>query len=195
MPAGKGKPALGYRAGKKGSHGCKGYPTVSADGTVHGCHPTKAKASAQARAIWASVAKSYVKDVTKSMVVEGDFVMFMGEEDEIKVGRVQYMMTEGILGLSDSEYAIEATPEDPALLVRLYEEEDGAWEEECEMHGVKSSETVKIASLAVSVDVVQEMASSSDASVTYVPDSMDAYDNQMGKSLWGGKFDPKGMSK
>lgn len=56
MPAGGGKgPAKGYHAGKKGSHGCKGYPTVSADGTVHGCHPTKAAAAAQARAIWASV--------------------------------------------------------------------------------------------------------------------------------------------
>lgn len=56
MPVGGGgKPAGGYRAGKKGSYGCKGYPTVSADGTVHGCHPTKAAAASQARAIWASV--------------------------------------------------------------------------------------------------------------------------------------------
>lgn len=56
MPVGGGKgPAGGYRAGKKGSYGCKGYPTVSADGTVHGCHKTKQEAAAQARAIWASV--------------------------------------------------------------------------------------------------------------------------------------------
>lgn len=56
MPAGGGgKPAGGYRAGKKGSYGCSGYPTVSADGTVHGCHKTKEEAATQARAIWASV--------------------------------------------------------------------------------------------------------------------------------------------
>ena len=55
MPAGAGKPARGYHAGKKGSYGCSGYPTVSADGTVHGCHKTKEQAAAQARAIWASV--------------------------------------------------------------------------------------------------------------------------------------------
>lgn len=56
MPAGGGGkgPAGGYRAGKKGSYGCSGYPTVSADGTVHGCHDTKEQAAAQARAIWAS---------------------------------------------------------------------------------------------------------------------------------------------
>ncbi len=57
MPAGGGGkgPAGGYRAGKKGSYGCSGYPTVSADGTVHGCHKTKEEAATQARAIWASV--------------------------------------------------------------------------------------------------------------------------------------------
>ena len=181
MPEGKGKPAGGYRAGAKNSYGCKGYPTVSADGTVHGCHPTKAKAAAQARAIWAATAKKFVTNVSKAMVAEGDFVMFLCEEDEIKVGRVQYVMTEGVLGLSDSEYAIMATPEDPALLVRCYEEEDGAWEEECMMHGVKSSEAVKIESLMVSVDVIQEM-SSGQPSQDYMPDPMDAYDNSIGKA-------------
>jgi hypothetical protein len=63
MPVGGGKPAGGYRAGKKGSYGCKGYPTVSADGTVHGCHPTKAAAAQQARAIWASVNSKKADDV------------------------------------------------------------------------------------------------------------------------------------
>ena len=87
MPVGGGgKPAGGYRAGKKGSYGCEGYPTVSADGTVHGCHPTKAKAQAQARAIWASTAKKFISGVEKAMVTEGDYVMFLCEEDEIKVG-------------------------------------------------------------------------------------------------------------
>lgn len=56
MPAGGGGkgPAGGYRAGRRGSYGCSGYPTVSADGTVHGCHETREQAAAQARAIWAS---------------------------------------------------------------------------------------------------------------------------------------------
>ena len=56
MPVGGGgKPAGGYHAGKKGSYGCAGYPTVSSDGTVHGCHPTKTQAAEQARAIFASI--------------------------------------------------------------------------------------------------------------------------------------------
>lgn len=156
MPAGGGKPAGGYHAGKKGSYGCSGYPTISADGTVHGCHKTKASAAAQARAIWASTSEK----MSKAMVTEGDFVMFAYEE-EIKVGRVEYVMTTpGTLGLAGSEYALEYMEEDKPIIVRLYEQEDGAWEEECELMYVRMSEVVKIDSLPVSVDVVVEMTGS-----------------------------------
>jgi hypothetical protein len=192
MPVGGGgKPAGGYRAGKKGSYGCKGFPTVSADGTVHGCHPTKAKAAAQARAIWASTtAKKFVDTISKSMVTEGDFVMFMGEEEEIKVGRVEYVMSNpGWLGLEGSEYALEYMEDDKPIIVRLYEEEDGAWEEEEYVCYHRMSEVVKIESLSVSVDLVVEMGSGESEPSTEVQMAM--YDAQIGKSLWSGKFDPR----
>ena len=155
MPVGGGgKPAGGYRAGAKGSYGCSGFPTVSADGTVHGCHPTKARAQAQARAIWASTARKSIAAVEKSMVTEGDFVMFSGEE-EIQVGRVEYVMTNpGMLGLQGSEYALEYAEDDKPIIVRLYEEEDGTWEETEEVVYQRMSEVVKIESLSVSVDLV-----------------------------------------
>lgn len=194
MPAGKGKPAGGYRAGAKGSYGCDGYPTVSADGTVHGCHPTKARAAAQARAIWASTAKKFINNVEKSLVTEGDFVMFICEEDEIKVGRVEYVMrSPGTLGLPGSEYALEYVENDQPLIIRLFEEEDGAWEEESELVYHRMSEVVKIESLSVSVDLIMEMGSSGTGipSTAEVPDMMATYDVQIGKSLWGGKFSPK----
>jgi len=184
MPAGKGKPAGGYRAGKKGSHGCKGYPTVSADGTVHGCHPTKARAAAQARAIWASTARKSITSVEKSMVTEGDFVMFINEDDEIKVGRVEYVMTNpGLLGLQGSEYALEYAEDDKPIIVRLYEEEDGSWEEEEYVCYHRMSEVVKIESLSVSVDLVVEMGSSGSG----IPETdsetlMAMYDAQIGKA-------------
>ena len=185
MPVGGGgKPAGGYRAGAKGSYGCDGYPTVSADGTVHGCHPTKARAAAQARAIWASTAKKFVNGVEKAMVAEGDYVMFLCEEDEIKVGQVEFVMNEGTYGLAGSEYAMEATPEDPVLSIRIFEEEDGAWEATENIHAHKASEAVKIESLMVSMDIVREMQSSSSPEETMEPvmDSMDAYDNSIGKA-------------
>lgn len=159
MPVGGGgKPAGGYRAGKKGSYGCKGYPTVSADGTVHGCHPTKAKAQSQARAIWASTSRKSISEVSKAMVSEGDFVMFICHDEEIKVGRVEYVMTNpGMLGMEGSEYALEYMEDDKPLIIRLYEEEDGSWEEEEYVVYHRMSEVVKIESISVSQDVVVEM--------------------------------------
>lgn len=159
MPVGGGgKPAGGYRAGKKGSYGCKGYPTVSADGTVHGCHPTKAKAQSQARAIWASTSKKLISEVSKAMVSEGDFVMFICHDEEIKVGRVEYVMTNpGMLGMEGSEYALEYMEDDKPLIIRLYEEEDRSWEEEEYVVYHRMSEVVKIESISISQDVVVEM--------------------------------------
>lgn len=157
MPKGKGGPAGGYRAGKKGSYGCSGYPTVSADGTVHGCHKTKGQAAAQARAIWASTARKSISYVEKAMVSEGDFVVFICHDEEMKVGRVEYVMTEGIFGLSGSEYAMEATPEDPVLSIRIFEEEDGAWEETEYTVGHRSSEVIKVESIKVAQDIIVEM--------------------------------------
>jgi hypothetical protein len=185
MPVGgKGKPAGGYRAGKKGSYGCDGYPTVSADGTVHGCHPTKARAAAQARAIWASTARKSMDVIEKGLVTEGDFVMYMGEDDEIMVGRVEYVMTNpGLLGLPGSEYALEYAEDDKQIIVRKYEQEDGAWEEEPYVCYHRMSEVVKIESLSVSVDLVVEMGSSdSDIPEADTETLMAMYDAQMGKA-------------
>jgi len=184
MPAGKGKPAGGYRAGAKGSYGCDGFPTVSADGTVHGCHPTKAKAAAQARAIWASTARKSITSVEKSMVTEGDFVMFINEDDEIEVGRVEYVMTNpGLLGLPGSEYSMEYAEDDKPVIVRCYEEQDGSWSEEEHVYYVRMSEVVKIESLSVSVDLVVEMGST-DSGIPQMDSEMmmAMYDAQIGKA-------------
>ena len=184
MPAGKGKPAGGYRAGAKGSYGCDGYPTVSADGTVHGCHPTKARAAAQARAIWASVARKSMPTLEKSMVTEGDFVMFICHDEEIKVGRVEYVMTNpGWLGMEGSEYALEYMEDDKPLIIRLYEEDGGAWEEEEYVVYHRMSEVVKIDSLSVSMEMVMEVGST-DSEVPQPSEEtmMAMYDAQMGKA-------------
>ena len=174
MPVGgKGKPAGGYRAGKKGSYGCSGYPTVSADGTVHGCHKTKGQAAAQARAIWASVARKFVPSVEKAMVSEGDFVAFICHDEEMKIGRVEYVMTEGIFGLTGSEYAMEATPEDPVLSIRIFEEEDGAWEETEYTVGHRASEVVKVESIKVYQEMVVEMTATPNGMTETVVEEMD----------------------
>jgi hypothetical protein len=159
MPVGGSKkPAGGYRAGKKGSYGCNGYPTVSSDGTVHGCHPTKSAAAAQARAIWASVnseKKIEIKDLEKAAFAEGDFVI-VSCEDEIHVGRVEYVMTNGASGLPGSEYYLETSPENPALVVRTLEfESDGQyWEETIYLVSVAAEEATKIAPLPLDAEAL-----------------------------------------
>lgn len=180
MPKGKGKPAGGYHAGKKGTHGCKGYPTISADGTVHGCHPTKTQAAAQARAIWASVnAKKNIsiKELEKAMAAIGDFVI-ASCEDEVHVGRVEYVMTSGASGLPGSEYYIETSPDNPAFIVRTleFESEGQYWEETEYLIAVKAEDTTKIEPLALDAEALI----APDGSLIPEPDTMpkaDALEN------------------
>ena len=63
------------------------------------------------------------------MIKEGDFVMGSTSEGIVH-GVVEHIMTEGgVLGTPGSEYAlVSMPPENPAMSVRIYEEEDGTWE-------------------------------------------------------------------
>jgi hypothetical protein len=116
-----------YHIGAKGSYGCAGYPAVK-EGTneVMGCHNTRAEAAAQIYAINRSEG-----NIDKSMHVvrEGDFVMGMTKEGMIH-GMVEHIMTEGgTLGTPGTEYALESMPpENPAMSVRIYKEEEDGWE-------------------------------------------------------------------
>jgi len=91
----------------------------------------------------------------KDMVVEGDFVI-VSCEDETHVGIVQYVMTQGMLGVASSDYAIEASMENPAVLVRTLEleEDEGIWEESEYLVGAESKMVTKIEPLALEVEVI-----------------------------------------
>jgi hypothetical protein len=171
-----------YRVGAKGSFGCSGYPALK-EGTneVMGCHQTRAEAAAQIYAINRSEG-----NIGKSMheIKEGDFVMYMGEDNKNMVGRVEYVMTNpGLLGLPGSEYSMEYIENDKPVIVREYEEEDGAWEEKPYVSYHRMSEVIKIESLSVSVDLVVEMGSTDSG----IPETdsetlMAMYDAQIGKA-------------
>lgn len=64
------------------------------------------------------------------MLKEGDFAMTAhGSDEEIHVGQVVHVMTEGMLGVPGGEYSLEASAENPAVLIQLFEqEENGFWE-------------------------------------------------------------------
>jgi hypothetical protein len=172
-----------YSIGAKGSYGCSGYPAIK-EGTneVMGCHTTRAEAAAQIYAINRSEG-----NIGKSMheIKEGDFVMYMGEDDKNMVGRVEYVMTNaGLLGLPGSEYSMEYMENDKPVIVREYEEEDGAWEEKPYVSYHRMSKIIKIESLSVSVDMVMEMGSSG-TGIPATPNNSDMenmYNVQIGKS-------------
>jgi hypothetical protein len=116
-----------YRIGAKGSYGCSGYPAVKEGGEVMGCHKSKREAAAQIYAINRSEG-----NIDKAIpdLKEGDWALTShGEEDEFHIGQVVHVMREGMLGVPGGEYTLEATAENPAVLIQLYEqEEDGFWE-------------------------------------------------------------------
>ena len=172
-----------YRVGAKGSFGCYGYPALKEDtNEVMGCNETRADAAAQIYAINRSEG-----NIGKSMheIKEGDFVMYMGEDDKNMVGRVEYVMTNpGLLGLPGSEYSMEYMENDKPVIVREYEEEDGAWEEKAYVSYHRMSEVIRIESLSVSVEMVMEMGSSG-TGIPAMPEQSDMenmYNVQIGKS-------------
>jgi hypothetical protein len=116
-----------YKVGAKGSYGCSGYPAVKEGGEVMGCHKTRSEAAAQIYAINRSEG-----NIGKSMpnLKEGDFAMTAhGSDEEVHIGQVVHVMREGMLGVPGGEYSLEASAENPAVLIQLFEqEENGFWE-------------------------------------------------------------------
>ena len=134
-----------YRIGAKGSNGCSGYPALKDTGEVMGCHKTRSEAAAQIYAINRSEG-----NIGKAMVKEGDMVM-APNDDEVYVGRVVHVMTDGMLGMPGSEYSIMASAEEPAVLIQLFEMEEGGLEETEYFIGKKASEVMAMPSLESNV--------------------------------------------
>ncbi len=86
-------------------------------------------------------------------VREGDFVSW-GSSGGTARGRVEHVMREGTLGVPDSDFKIEATPEDPAALIRIWRPEGDSWQETDKLVGHKVSTLNKIESLKSIVESV-----------------------------------------
>jgi len=167
-----------YKVGAKGSFGCAGYPTLK-EGTneVMGCHTSRAAASAQIFAINRSEG-----NIGKGMpnLKEGDFAMTAhGGDEEFHIGQVVHVMREGMLGIPGGEYTLEATPENPAVLIQLFEQdENGLWE-------ATRTYSACTMSLFIAIDplpVEPEMTIEDMPNMNSQPDLMDAYDASIGKA-------------
>jgi len=91
---------------------------------------------------------------TKSMddIKEGDYVKGTTTEGMV-TGQVEHVMLEGgTYGTPGTEYAIESTPENPAMAIRIFEEEDGMWYPTAYSIGMLYSDAEKLEDLPVGMD-------------------------------------------
>jgi hypothetical protein len=102
------------------------------------------------------------------MLKEGDFVMGSTSEGVVH-GVIEHIMTEGgVYGVPGTEYAIQSMPPDnPAMAVRIYEQEDGKWEPTAYSIGMMYQDATKIDMETHSMDSEVGMA---------------MYDSSIGKS-------------
>jgi len=176
-----------YRVGARGSFGCSGYPALKV-GTneVMGCHKTRREAAAQIYAINRSEG-----NIGKNMepIKEGDFVMGATTEGLIH-GMVEHIMTEGgTLGTPGTRYALESMPpENPAMSVRIYKEEDNGWEPTAYSIGMMYADAQKIDINTHNMDAEETMKS-------YHSDNEDEdkWDN-ITKACWVG-YEQQGMKE
>jgi hypothetical protein len=89
-----------------------------------GCHKTRSAAAGQIYAINQSEG-----NIGKAMpdLKEGDWAVTGHGEDEFHIGQVIHVMRDGALGIPGAEYYMEATAENPAVMIQLYEQDDEGW--------------------------------------------------------------------
>ena len=165
-----------YKVGEKGSYGCSGYPAVKDDGTVMGCHKTAEEAANQIYAINVSEGNIDAKSGHSGMddeedermgrrrnemkkdghITEGDYVMGQTVEGMV-IGQVEHVMTEGgVYGVPGTEYAVDSTPENPAMAVRIFEEDNGMYYPTAYSIGMLMMDAEKIPNLPIGQDEDEE---------------------------------------
>ena len=146
-------------------------------------------------------------------IKEGDFVMGMTKEGMIH-GMVEHIMIEGgTLGTPGSEYSLASMPPDnPAMSVRIYEQEDGKWEETAYSIGMMYLDAKKLETLEGHMIDSETMMAMYDSSIgkremanapyedaedikSYYSDNeeMDKWDN-IAKACWVG-YEQQGMKE
>jgi hypothetical protein len=104
------------------------------------------------------------------MLKEGDFAMTShGGEGDTHIGQVVHVMYEGTLGNLGTEYYMEATAENPAVMIQLFEqEESGMWE---------ATRLYTACAMSMYVQIPPLMVEPDDSEV-----AMAMYDSSIGKS-------------
>lgn len=93
------------------------YCVYSEDGArSFGCYPTMEQAQERLQQI----------HVFRAAIREGSFVSWNSSGGRAR-GQVEHVMREGVLGVPGSEFQINAEPDDPAVLIRIWREYADGW--------------------------------------------------------------------
>ena len=116
------------------------FCVYSEDGSQSfGCYPSMRDAEERLRQI------HYFEQAadTEKAIREGSFVSWNSSGGRAR-GRVEYVMTEGTLGVPDSDFSINAEPDDPAVLIRIWRQGPDGWAETETLVGHKMSTLTQI---------------------------------------------------
>jgi hypothetical protein len=153
---------------------------------VMGCHDTRAQAAAQIYAINRS--EGNIEKAVEE-IKEGDFVMGATTEGLVH-GMVEHIMTDGgTLGIPGTRYALQSMPpENPAMSVIIYKEENDKWEPTAYSIGMMYADAQKIDKETHQMDAEETMKS-------YHSDNEDEdkWDN-LTKACWVG-YEQRGMKE
>lgn len=123
---------------------------------------------------------------------EGEFVSWDSSGGRAR-GQIEHVMREGRLGIPGSDFEIVATPDDPAVLIRIWSEGSDGWEPTETLVGHKSSTVERIDPLRRAVlpwvtKAVDERRFT--LGPWYIPGQLDAHgewtdSNELQQALWG----------
>jgi hypothetical protein len=142
---------------------------------------------------WAErIAEQIRTEKADTKISEGDFVRWRSSGGPAQ-GRVEHLMTEGTLGVPDTEFSIDASPDDPALLIRIYTRGKDGWEATETLVGHKASTVNRIESLEKQSEKSLVVKQIEEQRFTlgpwYVPNQLDAHDewtdpDELQNALW-----------
>jgi HK97 family phage prohead protease len=139
------------------SEGCSGWATIKDDGEIMGCHTTKQAAIDQMVAI--SIAEDIEVGGERALPDElevGDYVSWNSSGGRA-TGEIIQIATLGKLNVPDSSFEIQATEENPAALIRIYQKVEGGWSATETIVGHKFSTLTKIDDLEEIDDDIEDM--------------------------------------
>lgn len=134
----------------RGEHpDCSGYAVVKQDFELMGCHSSRQDAIDQMVAI--SIAEgiepggTYTSEgrAAPDELSVGDFVRWQSSGGTAQ-GRIERIERDGEINVPDSSFTITGTEDDPAALIRIYQEGDEGWQATETLVGHKFSTLTKI---------------------------------------------------